>query len=125
MKVPAAIFALVALCSTSYGADDGMPFGKITDADVERLDKAARSAVVELTKDMQRAYHKDAKALARVFQFSTTFTRLDGMRGHTVRLFTAAFWDSARRWVSRHTQRFLPPRRLKCSSASETFFTSL
>jgi len=77
MRALATIVALTTLCFASYGADDGMPFGRITDADVDRLDQFAHFAGVDLTKEMQHAYDKDVKALARVFQFSTTFTRLD------------------------------------------------
>ena len=77
MRALVLIAVLISVSFAGYAADDGMPFGQITEADVERLDQFARSTGFALTQEMQRAYDKDTKALARVFQFSTTFTRLD------------------------------------------------
>lgn len=79
MGALATILAFVTLCFASLAADDddGMPFGLISEADVERLDQFARSKGLELIKEMQRAYDEDTKALERVFQFSTNFTHLD------------------------------------------------
>lgn len=77
MRALAIIVVLLTICFAGCAAGDGMPFGQITEFDVERLEEFARSTGFALTKEMQRAYDKDTKALARVFQFSTTFTRLD------------------------------------------------
>lgn len=57
--------------------NDGMPFGKIMDADVERLMEFARAQGVDLKAELQKAYAKDTKALGRVFEFSLSFNTLD------------------------------------------------
>ena len=77
MRALTVIAALATFSVASRAADEGMPFGRTTGADVKQLDQFARSTGFALKQTMERAYHKDTKALARVFQFSTAFTRLD------------------------------------------------
>jgi hypothetical protein len=60
---------------------DGMPFGRIEDADVERLQEFARERGFDMKAEMARVYCCDKKidedALARVFVFSRQFNALD------------------------------------------------
>ena len=60
---------------------DGMPFGRIGDADVDRLQEFARTRGVDLKAEMARVYSPDNKldedALGRVFIFSRQFNTLD------------------------------------------------
>jgi hypothetical protein len=85
MKILTRTFALAALlligtsaCSTRpVGHDQGMPYGRVEPADVERLEAYARRAGLNLTEEMTRAYRGDADALARVFALSLEFSHLD------------------------------------------------
>ena len=77
MRALTVIAGLITFIFASCAVDDGMPFGRTTEADEERLDQFARARGFNLTREMELAYQNDTKALARVFQFSTTFTRLD------------------------------------------------
>jgi hypothetical protein len=61
----------------SQSADDGMPFGKITDSDTDQLKQFAKEKGFDLSSELQKAYAKDTNALARIFGFSMTFTSLD------------------------------------------------
>jgi hypothetical protein len=63
--------------AASQSADDGMPFGKITDSDTDHLMEFARAQGFDLSSELQKAYAKDTNALARVFSFSTSFKTLD------------------------------------------------
>ena len=59
---------------------DGMPFGRINDADVDHLQAFAVKHGFDLKAEMERVYASngaDADALARVFIFSRQFTTLD------------------------------------------------
>jgi hypothetical protein len=62
---------------TSQSADDGMPFGKITEADTDHLMKFAQTQGFDLSAELQKAYAKDTNALGRVFGFSLSFKTLD------------------------------------------------
>src|SRR5260370_38217394 len=57
--------------------DDGMPFGKITEADTDHLFEFAKGKDFDLAGELQKAYDKDPEALARVFTFSLAFHSLD------------------------------------------------
>src|SRR5258708_4230252 len=79
-----ASMALVGCSSTkvesndaSQPVDDGMPFGKITDSDSDRLLQFAKEKGFDLSSDLQKADAKDTNALARVFGLSMTFESLD------------------------------------------------
>jgi hypothetical protein len=56
---------------------DGMPFGQIGDADVDRLAEFAKKSGFDLKPEMERVYQKDEEALARLFKFSLRFQTLD------------------------------------------------
>jgi hypothetical protein len=60
---------------------DGMPFGPVGDADVDRLQEFASGRGVDLKAEMARVYSPDNKldeeALGRVFIFSRQFNTLD------------------------------------------------
>jgi hypothetical protein len=60
---------------------DGMPFGRIGDADVDRLQEFAITRRVDLKAEIARVYSSDNKldedALGRVFIFSRQFDTLD------------------------------------------------
>ena len=80
---------LVAILFAAAAADartpapvpDGMPFGRIGEADVDRLQELALTRGVDLKAEMARVYSPDNKldeeALGRVFIFSRQFNRLD------------------------------------------------
>jgi hypothetical protein len=57
--------------------DDGMPYGNITDTDVDNLMQFARSQGVDLRLAFEGAYKQDANALGHVFEFSLVFTEFD------------------------------------------------
>lgn len=54
-----------------------MPFGRIGDADVDRLAEFAKKSGFDLKPEMERVYKKDEDALARLFKFSLAFKTLD------------------------------------------------
>ena len=56
---------------------DGMPFGPVGDADVDRLAEFAKKSGFDLKPEMERIYKKDEEALARLFKFSLAFKTLD------------------------------------------------
>src|SRR5438105_1923017 len=75
---------LVGCSTTRIGLDDppesgseGMPFGKLTEADADNLMRFAKGKGFDLNGEFQKAYAKDSEALARVFRFSMAFRRLD------------------------------------------------
>ena len=70
------ILAIVSMFSCST-ADDGMPFGKITENDTARLTQFAKDQGVDLGVESKKAYAKDKKALARIFKLSVAFKTLD------------------------------------------------
>ena len=57
--------------------DNGMPFGKISEENLDQLFAFARSKGVDLRTELEKAYKKDTESLGRVFQFSTQFETLD------------------------------------------------
>ena len=80
------IFAIL-LAATALAADrtpvpipDGVPFGRMGDADLERLQEFAVKQGFDLKSEMERVYRsngRDEDALGRVFVFSRRFSRLD------------------------------------------------
>jgi hypothetical protein len=72
---------LVGVASAQGIPDDGMPFGRIEDADVDRLQEFAVKHGFDLKAEMERVYSRDNKldedALGRVFVFSRQFDALD------------------------------------------------
>lgn len=71
------LFASLVVCCSLHAQDDGMPFGPIGDADIDRLAEFAKKSGFELKPEMERVYKKDEKALARLLKFSLAFKRLD------------------------------------------------
>jgi hypothetical protein len=59
---------------------DGMPFGRVDDADIDRLQEFALTRGFDLKSELQRVYGSngaDEAALGRVFIFSRQFNALD------------------------------------------------
>jgi hypothetical protein len=76
------LIASVAVAQRTPGpVPDGMPFGRIEDADVDQLQEFATSRGFDLKAEMARVYSRDNKldedALGRVFFFSRQFNALD------------------------------------------------
>ncbi len=71
--------AAAALARAQQGATEGMPFGRMDDADVDRLQEFALKRGFDLKAEMARVYEKkmDEDALGRVFIFSRQFNTLD------------------------------------------------
>ena len=69
--------AFLAVCYPSQAQDDGMPFGPVSDGDVDRLGEFAKKSGFDLKPEMERVYNKDEEALARLFKFSLAFNTLD------------------------------------------------
>jgi hypothetical protein len=65
---------------TPVPVPDGMPFGRVDDADVDRLQEFALKRSFDVKAEMARVYGEkkvDEDALGRVFIFSRQFDRLD------------------------------------------------
>ena len=62
------LLASYAICCSALAQDDGMPFGRIGDADVDRLAEFAKKSGFDLKPEMERVYKKDEEALARLFK---------------------------------------------------------
>ena len=79
MRIIITVTLLLCLVSSAFAAvDDGMPFGDITDANIEAFRTFAKPKGLDLQTDMQKVYEKkDAAALGRIFQFSTKLSNLD------------------------------------------------
>src|SRR5947209_8172702 len=58
------VIACLAICCSGHAQDDGMPFGQIGDADVDRLVQFAKKSGFDLKPEMERVYKKDEEALA-------------------------------------------------------------
>jgi hypothetical protein len=73
------LLTAVAFARAQEGAIDGMPFGRVDDADLDRLQDFALKRGFDLKAEMARVYEKktDKDALARVFIFSRQFNQLD------------------------------------------------
>jgi hypothetical protein len=81
------IVLVMLLAATAVAADrtpglvpDGMPFGRVEDADVDRLQEFALERGFDLKAEMARVYGEkkvDEDALGRVFIFSRQFNALD------------------------------------------------
>jgi hypothetical protein len=76
MKRLLAIASLTLACSL-HAQDDGIPFGPIGDADVDRLAEFGKKSGFDLKPEIERVYEHDEAALARLFQFSLAFNSLD------------------------------------------------
>jgi hypothetical protein len=79
--------AEVAVDESAQSWDDGTPFGKISAGDVSQLMQFATEQGFDFSSEFQKAYEKDAGALARVFTFSLKFKDLDQNArtyGHTI-----------------------------------------
>jgi len=68
-----ALSVLPALTAT----DEGQPFGRMGEKDFESFIAYAGSHGLDVNAEMKLAYDGDAKALARVFELSTTFKSLN------------------------------------------------
>ena len=77
MRAVLILVASLAVCGFVRAQDDGMPFGLIGDADVDRLAEFAKKSGFDLKPEMERVYKKDEEALARLFKFSLAFKSLD------------------------------------------------
>jgi hypothetical protein len=71
------LLASFAICCSALAQDDGMPFGRIGDSDVDRLAEFAKKSGFDLKPEMERVYKKDEEALARLFKFSLVLNTLD------------------------------------------------
>jgi hypothetical protein len=71
------VIVCLAICCSAHAQDDGMPFGQIGDADVDRLADFAKKSGFDLKPEMERVYNEDEEALARLFKFSLVFKTLD------------------------------------------------
>lgn len=75
------LVATAAMARTPGPVPDGMPFGRIGHADVDRLQAFALTRGFDFQAQMARVYSPDHKldeaALGRVFVFSRQFTKLD------------------------------------------------
>lgn len=77
MRIAVVALVLAFLCGAAWAQDDGMPFGKMDDSDVNRLGEFARASDFDLLAEAKRAYEKDEDALGRLFRFSLAFKSLD------------------------------------------------
>ena len=77
MRSVVILIAWLAMCGFVRAQDDGMPFGPIGDAGVDRLAEFAKKSGFDLKPEMERVYKKDEEALARLFKFSLAFKSLD------------------------------------------------
>jgi hypothetical protein len=79
MKIIITVALFLCLISSAFAAvDDGMPFGDITDANVDALGAFAKTKGIDILSEMEKVYKKkDTAALARVFQFSAKLSSLD------------------------------------------------
>ena len=57
--------------------NDGMPYGPITDQDIEELSQFAGTHDLDLNAEMRKVYEKDSDALARFLKFSLAITSFD------------------------------------------------
>jgi hypothetical protein len=56
---------------------NGMPFGPISEVDIDQLMKFGRARGFDLQPEMERVYKKDEDALARLFGLSLKFKKFD------------------------------------------------
>jgi hypothetical protein len=81
LKFAFIFFALAALSQAQGVSDDGAPFGRIDEADIERLYQFAATKDFDLKAELAKVYSSDTKldenALGRVFAFSRQFETLD------------------------------------------------
>lgn len=67
----------IAIAPIAYAQDDGMPFGRISSADVDNLYAFAKSSNLDLEAELKQAYKRDLVALGKVFSFSLRLHTLD------------------------------------------------
>jgi hypothetical protein len=74
-----ALLTILALSLPAEAQDlnNGMPFGPITEVDVDQLMKFGRARGFDLQPEMERVYNKDEDALARLFGLSLKFKKFD------------------------------------------------
>src|SRR5437899_9848429 len=70
------VLTLVASALAS-DADEGIPFGKTTDRDWERLLATAKTHGVDLEASYKNAEAGDQESLGRIFSLASRFTKLD------------------------------------------------
>jgi hypothetical protein len=76
ISVVAAVLCLA--CSTFATTDYSMPFGDITDANIEELRTYGKAKGLDIIGDIEDVYRKnDLTALGRVFQFSNKLSDFD------------------------------------------------
>jgi hypothetical protein len=61
---PLLVIASLMLSCSLHAQDDGMPFGKIGEADVDRLERFAKKSGFDWEPEMKRVYEKDDHARA-------------------------------------------------------------
>jgi hypothetical protein len=77
MRFLLALVVSLVVCGLVHAQNDGMPFGPIGEADVDRLEEFAKASGFDWKPEMERVYKKDKEALARLFTFSLVFKTLD------------------------------------------------
>jgi hypothetical protein len=77
MRFLLALVVSLVICGLVHAQNDGMPFGPIGEADVDRLEEFAKASGFDWKPEMERVYKKDKEALARLFTFSLVFKTLD------------------------------------------------
>ena len=70
--------------------DDGSPFGRVSDADIQNLMAFGKSEGADLSKELEFAYKNDDTALSHVFLFSLKFKKLDD----NARTYGQIIWSS-------------------------------
>ena len=82
---PSVVMLAVALLATlavprpvkAQDANDGKPFGPISEVDIDQLIKFGRARGFDLQPEMERVYKRDEDALARLFGLSLKFKKFD------------------------------------------------
>jgi hypothetical protein len=85
--------------SSQFTPENGMPFGRITEDDLDRLCAFAKEHGLDLGREIDEVYEKSSKdALGRVFQFSMTFNRLDKNARAYGQLIYSSFLNLGEAW---------------------------
>jgi hypothetical protein len=67
----------LSLTATAQNSDDQIPFGPLTEVDIDQLIKFGWARGFDLQPELERVYKKDEEALARLFGFSLKFKKFD------------------------------------------------
>jgi len=67
----------IAVSPVANAQNDGMPFGRISNVEADKLFAFAKASNFDLESELKLAYTKDKSALGRVFCFSLKFNALD------------------------------------------------